>query len=215
MGVAGSYLVRESERKPGSYVLCYLGHTGINHFRYAILNDDYFEFCPLSWKLSICRSMYYFFRITAVCGDYYIGGRQFDSLSDLIGYYTSWSDLLKKERLIYPVPPPEVHTWNLDLTSFKHFQVCCVKIHLILLFFNSLLMIRKKSSLFFRILKCQIQMSWGKYMSIYNFFYGPTWWPNSLSPQLQGSTHPCRVCQIEWPSAQSDRWIEQLPNRVI
>lgn len=47
-------------------------------------------------------------RITAVCGDYYIGGRQFDSLSDLIGYYTSWSDLLKKERLVYPVPPPEV-----------------------------------------------------------------------------------------------------------
>ncbi|XP_054709957.1 ras GTPase-activating protein 1-like [Uloborus diversus] len=74
----GSYLIRESDRKPGSYVLSYLGHTGINHFR-----------------------------ITAVCGDYYIGGRQFDSLSDLIGYYTSWSDLLKKERLVYPVPPPE------------------------------------------------------------------------------------------------------------
>ncbi|KAG8181735.1 hypothetical protein JTE90_028274 [Oedothorax gibbosus] len=74
----GSYLIRESDRKPGSYVLSYLGHTGINHFR-----------------------------ITAVCGDYYIGGRQFDSLSDLIGYYTSWSDLLKKERLAYPVPPPE------------------------------------------------------------------------------------------------------------
>ena len=28
------------------------------------------------------------FRVTAVCGDYYIGGRQFDSLQDLIGYYT-------------------------------------------------------------------------------------------------------------------------------
>lgn len=40
----GSYLVRESDRKPGSYVLSYLGRTGINHFR-----------------------------ITAVCGDYYIG----------------------------------------------------------------------------------------------------------------------------------------------
>jgi Ras GTPase-activating protein 1 len=46
-------------------------------------------------------------RITAVCGDFYIGGRQFDSLSDLIGYYTSCSDLLKRERLIHPVPPPE------------------------------------------------------------------------------------------------------------
>ena len=43
-------------RKPGSYVLSYLGRTGINHFR-----------------------------VTAVCGDFYIGGRQFDSLQDLIG----------------------------------------------------------------------------------------------------------------------------------
>jgi len=46
-------------------------------------------------------------RITSVCGDFYIGGRQFDSLADLIGYYTSVSDLLRKERLTYPVPPPE------------------------------------------------------------------------------------------------------------
>ena len=74
----GSYLVRESDRKPGSYVLCYLGRTGINHFR-----------------------------ITAVCGDFYIGGRQFFSLSDLVGYYTSCSDLLKRERLVFPVAPPE------------------------------------------------------------------------------------------------------------
>lgn len=42
-----------------------------------------------------------------MCGDYYIGGREFDTLSDLIGYYTSWSDLLKGERLQHPVPPPE------------------------------------------------------------------------------------------------------------
>jgi len=74
----GAYLVRESDRKPGSYVLSYLGKTGINHFR-----------------------------ITAVCGDFYIGGRQFDSLQDLIGYYTHKSDLLKVERLNQPVPPPE------------------------------------------------------------------------------------------------------------
>jgi len=74
----GSYLVRESDRKPGSYVLSYFGKTGINHFR-----------------------------VTAVCGDFYIGGRQFDSLQDLIGYYTHISDLLKHERLQYPVPPAE------------------------------------------------------------------------------------------------------------
>lgn len=77
-GKIGSYLVRESDRKPGSYVLSYLGRTGINHFR-----------------------------ITAVCGDYYIGGRQFDSLSDLVGFYSHCSDLLKRERLLEPVPPPE------------------------------------------------------------------------------------------------------------
>ena len=35
-GQAGGYLVRESETKPGSYVLCYFGKTGINHFRYAL-----------------------------------------------------------------------------------------------------------------------------------------------------------------------------------
>lgn len=74
----GAYLVRESDRKPGSYVLSYLGRTGMNHFR-----------------------------ITAVCGDFYIGGRQFVSLNDLVGYYTECSDLLKRERLIHPVAPPE------------------------------------------------------------------------------------------------------------
>ncbi|KAF7271751.1 hypothetical protein GWI33_015411 [Rhynchophorus ferrugineus] len=74
----GSYLVRESDRKPGSYVLSYLGRTGMNHFR-----------------------------ITAVCGDFYIGGRQFVSLNDLVGYYTECSDLLKRERLLIPVAPPE------------------------------------------------------------------------------------------------------------
>lgn len=77
-GKVGSYLVRESDRKPGTYSLSYLGRNGISHFR-----------------------------VTAVCGDYYIGGRQFDSLNDLIGYYTTWSCLLKEEHLLHPVPPPE------------------------------------------------------------------------------------------------------------
>ncbi|KAL8575409.1 hypothetical protein ACOMHN_000025 [Nucella lapillus] len=76
---AGSYLVRESESKLGSFVLSYLGHNfKITHFR-----------------------------ILAMCGDYYIGGRQFESLSDLIGYYTSCSCLLKNEQLMYPVAPQE------------------------------------------------------------------------------------------------------------
>lgn len=36
-----------------------------------------------------------------------VGGRQFNSLSDLVAYYTHCSDLLKRERLIHPTPPPE------------------------------------------------------------------------------------------------------------
>ncbi|KAK7492633.1 hypothetical protein BaRGS_00016112 [Batillaria attramentaria] len=75
----GSYLVRESESKLGSFVLSYLGQNHkITHFR-----------------------------ILAMCGDYYIGGRQFESLSDLIGYYTTCSCLLKNEQLAYPVAPQE------------------------------------------------------------------------------------------------------------
>ena len=52
-----------------------------------------------------------------MCGDYYIGGREFDTLSGLIGYYTSWSDLLKGERLQHPVPPPEVSSDPIGMLS--------------------------------------------------------------------------------------------------
>lgn len=48
------------------------------------------------------------YRIIAMCGDYYIGGRRFSSLSDLIGYYSYVSCLLKGEKLLSPVAPPEV-----------------------------------------------------------------------------------------------------------
>lgn len=47
------------------------------------------------------------FRISAICGDFYIGGICFKSLKSAIGYYTTF-DLLQKERLVFPVPPPEV-----------------------------------------------------------------------------------------------------------
>ncbi|XP_048475472.1 ras GTPase-activating protein 1-like [Rhincodon typus] len=76
---SGSYLIRESDRRPGSFVLSFLSRTGmVNHFR-----------------------------IIAMCGDYYIGGRRFSSLSDLIGYYSHVSCLLKGEKLLFPVAPPE------------------------------------------------------------------------------------------------------------
>lgn len=42
-----------------------------------------------------------------ICEHLIIGGRQFNSLSDLVAYYTHCSDLLKRERLIHPTPPPE------------------------------------------------------------------------------------------------------------
>ncbi|XP_015216436.1 ras GTPase-activating protein 1 isoform X2 [Lepisosteus oculatus] len=75
----GSYLIRESDRRPGSFVLSFLSKTSVvNHFR-----------------------------IIAMCGDYYIGGRRFSSLSDLIGYYSYVSCLLKGEKLQSPVAPPE------------------------------------------------------------------------------------------------------------
>lgn len=45
-----------------------------------------------------------------MCGDYYIGGRRFSSLSDLIGYYSYVSCLLKEEKLLSPVAPPEVRS---------------------------------------------------------------------------------------------------------
>lgn len=77
-GQYGSFLLRESDRKSGSFVLSYFGRTGINHFR-----------------------------ITHVYGSYFIGGRQFDSLPDLINYYSSTCDLLTDERLLCPIPPPE------------------------------------------------------------------------------------------------------------
>ncbi|XP_072923114.1 ras GTPase-activating protein 1-like isoform X2 [Hemitrygon akajei] len=78
-GRPGSYLIRESDRRPGSFVLSFLSKTGVvNHFR-----------------------------IFAMCGDYYIGGRRFSSLSDLIGYYSHVSCLLKGEKLLFPVAPPE------------------------------------------------------------------------------------------------------------
>ncbi|XP_031950989.1 ras GTPase-activating protein 1-like [Corvus moneduloides] len=77
-GKPGSYLIRESDRRPGSFVLSFLSKTSVNHFR-----------------------------IIAMCGDYYIGGRRFASLSDLIGYYSHVSCLLKGEKLFFPVAPPE------------------------------------------------------------------------------------------------------------
>uniref|UniRef100_H2Y687 Ras GTPase-activating protein 1 n=1 Tax=Ciona savignyi TaxID=51511 RepID=H2Y687_CIOSA len=76
VNIPGSYLVRESERKSGSYVLSFLSeNSGMTHFR-----------------------------IISVCGDFYIGGRQFECLEQLVAYYTHQSP---GEVLRSPVQPPE------------------------------------------------------------------------------------------------------------
>ena len=51
-----------------------------------------------------------YLRITAVFGDYYIGGRQFDRLETLISYYMYYSELKKGETLLNPVAPAVVST---------------------------------------------------------------------------------------------------------
>lgn len=76
-GIFGAYLLRESDRKSGSYVLSFRGKTGINHFK-----------------------------ITRVYGSYYIGGRKFESLDELIDFHRQ-VDLLTEEQLVHPVSPPE------------------------------------------------------------------------------------------------------------
>lgn len=79
-GEQGVYLVRESETQPGDYAISYLSRTGYVHH----------------------------FKINSNCGDYYIGGRQFFSLSDLIGFYSNCSCILENETLEVPVVPPRV-----------------------------------------------------------------------------------------------------------
>ncbi len=80
VGEPGGYLVRESVGQPGDYAISYLSHLGQVHH----------------------------FKINSNCGDYYIGGRQFYSLNDLIGFYANCSCILENESLEVPVVPPKV-----------------------------------------------------------------------------------------------------------
>lgn len=63
--------------------------------------------------------LFFWYRISAICGDYYIGGRRFDSMALLVGYYTSCSYLLKGEQLKFPVSPPEVSAVVLKKTKLS------------------------------------------------------------------------------------------------
>ena len=61
-------------------------------------------------------------RITAVFGDYYIGGRQFDRLETLISYYMYYSELVKGEKLLNPVAPPIACRLEKTYLSIKAFK---------------------------------------------------------------------------------------------
>ena len=80
VGEPGGYLVRESTGQQGDYAISYLSRLGQVHH----------------------------FKINSNCGDYYIGGRQFYSLNDLIGFYANCSCILENETLEVPVVPPKV-----------------------------------------------------------------------------------------------------------
>ncbi len=72
--------MRESQLRPGSFVLSYLSLDGnVNHYK-----------------------------ITAVFGDYYIGGRRFDSLETLVTYYMFYSVIKQNEPLVNPIAPSQV-----------------------------------------------------------------------------------------------------------
>lgn len=75
-------------------------------------------------SLSLIIVVFSLNRIIAMCGDYYIGGRRFSSLSDLIGYYSYVSCLLKGEKLESPVAPPEVRLtpWLEVYSTFQRFN---------------------------------------------------------------------------------------------
>jgi Ras GTPase-activating protein 1 len=80
VGEPGAYMVRERVQLPGVYAIAFLSCTGhIHHFK-----------------------------ISSNCGNYYIGGRQFDSLNDLIGFYANCSHIIENESLAVPVVPPKV-----------------------------------------------------------------------------------------------------------
>ena len=83
---------------------------------------EVFSSCPVKKStvhIELLCCFFFLSRISAICGDYYIGGRRFDSLPLLIGYYTSVSYLLKEEQLKYPVAPPEV---SLNTLVSNHFH---------------------------------------------------------------------------------------------
>ena len=104
VGEAGGYLVRESVGQPGDYAISYLSCTGQVHH----------------------------FKINSNCGCYFIGGRKFLSLNDLIGFYANCSCILKNESLEVPIVPPKVistwgeatviTSWHINLLQYPRYK---------------------------------------------------------------------------------------------
>lgn len=101
------------------------------------------------------------FQIKAICGDYYIAGEKFPSLKHLIGYYTKYCDLLKNEKLIFPVPPIEVNAKCFQLFVCNKFLFCFILlVHLFFtLQFRNRTRKSRNSSLLCHITKCRTPMS--------------------------------------------------------
>lgn len=75
----GAYLVRQSVNSPDTYSISFISSQGIIHFR-----------------------------ILFHTGSYFIGGRRFTCLSDIVGYYIGYSSIVASETLKIPVPPKQV-----------------------------------------------------------------------------------------------------------
>ncbi len=86
----GSFLIRESDTRPGNYVLsCIRPDQMIMHYPYVL--------CCM-----ILLTLYY--RITFVCGHLFMAGQQFDSLSSLVAYHVN--DVERKSNIQHPIAPP-------------------------------------------------------------------------------------------------------------
>ncbi len=90
-----NFLVRESFLRHGSFVLSYLSLDGT----------------------------VYHYKITAVFGDYYIGGRRFDSLETLITYYMFYSVIKQNEPLVNPIQPLKVKDFRCVHYNFWRFSL--------------------------------------------------------------------------------------------
>ncbi|RMC09807.1 hypothetical protein DUI87_13594 [Hirundo rustica rustica] len=87
---------------------CQILHLGYDKpMQHCRLGEEGRESCPVEKGLKVLVNSQLnmsqcVLRIIAMCGDYYIGGRRFASLSDLIGYYSHPVEDRRRVRAILP-----------------------------------------------------------------------------------------------------------------